>query len=203
MTKRASLVAQLVKNVPAMQETWVQSLGREDPLEKEMATHSSILAWRIPWTEEPGGLQSVGFQKSDITWQLNHHQWLMRASQVALVGKYPLANAGDMRLGFDPWVGKIPYRTARQPTLVFLPGESYGQRRLVATAHKVAKSWTQLCTLWTWHSDLEHMHAMTNDIEHIFMCLLLICILLWKNIHFQLLSIYKLGCFCVTVVIEL
>ena len=46
-----------------MQETWVQSLGREDPLEKEMAPHSSILAWRIPWTEEPGGLQSVGSQK--------------------------------------------------------------------------------------------------------------------------------------------
>ena len=53
----ASPVARLVKNVPAMQETWVQSPGREDPLEKEMATHSSILAWRIPWTEEPGGLQ--------------------------------------------------------------------------------------------------------------------------------------------------
>ena len=52
----ASLVAQSVKNLPAMQETQVQFLGQEDPLEKEMATHSSILAWRIPWTEEPGGL---------------------------------------------------------------------------------------------------------------------------------------------------
>ena len=52
----ASLIAQLVKNLSAMQETWVQFLGQEDPLEKEMATHSSILAWRIPWTEEPGGL---------------------------------------------------------------------------------------------------------------------------------------------------
>ncbi|MES9130246.1 hypothetical protein ABEQ10_11990, partial [Cutibacterium acnes] len=58
-----SLVAQRVKNPPAMQETWVQSLGWEDPLEKEMATHSSILAWRIPWTEEPGGLQSMGSQR--------------------------------------------------------------------------------------------------------------------------------------------
>ena len=58
----ASLVAQVVKNAPAMQETQVQSLGREDPLEKEMATHSSILAWEIPWTEEPGGLQSIGSQ---------------------------------------------------------------------------------------------------------------------------------------------
>ena len=50
----------MVKNLPAMQETQVRSLGREDPLEKDMATHSSILAWRIPWTEEPSGLQSIG-----------------------------------------------------------------------------------------------------------------------------------------------
>ena len=56
-------MAQSVTNLPAMQETWVRSLGWEDPLEKEMATHSSILAWRIPWTEEPGGLQSMGSQR--------------------------------------------------------------------------------------------------------------------------------------------
>ena len=56
----ASLKVQRLKRLPAMQETWVQSLGREDPLEKEMATHSSILAWRIPWTEESGGLPSMG-----------------------------------------------------------------------------------------------------------------------------------------------
>ena len=60
-------VAQLVKSLPAMQETWVQSLGWEDPLEKEMATHSSILAWRIPWTEEPGGLESMGHKELDTT----------------------------------------------------------------------------------------------------------------------------------------
>ena len=58
-----SLVAQMVKNVPAMQETWVRSLDWEDPLEEGMATHSSILTWRIPWTEEPGGLQSMGSQR--------------------------------------------------------------------------------------------------------------------------------------------
>ena len=58
-----SLVAQRLKRLPAMQETWVRSLGREDPLEKEMATHSSILAWRIPWMEDPGGLQSMGSQR--------------------------------------------------------------------------------------------------------------------------------------------
>ena len=56
------MVAQRLKRLPAMQETSVRSLGREDPLEKEMATHSSILAWRIPWMEEPGGLQSTGSQ---------------------------------------------------------------------------------------------------------------------------------------------
>ena len=59
----ASLIAQMVKNLPAMQEPRVQSPGQEDPLEKEMATHSSILAWRMPWTEEPGGLQSMGLQR--------------------------------------------------------------------------------------------------------------------------------------------
>ena len=57
----------MVKNPPAMREILVQSLGREDPLEKEMATHSSILAWEIPWTEEPGGQQSMGSQESDTT----------------------------------------------------------------------------------------------------------------------------------------
>ena len=61
--EESSLVAQMVKHLPAMRETWVRSLGWEDPLEKEMATHSSILAWRIPWTEEPGRLQSMGLQR--------------------------------------------------------------------------------------------------------------------------------------------
>ena len=59
----ASLVAQRLKRLSAMQETWIRSLGREDPLEKEMATHSSILAWRIPWAEESGGLQFTGSQR--------------------------------------------------------------------------------------------------------------------------------------------
>ena len=61
-------MAQAVKNLPAMQETQVQSLGQEDPLEKEIATHSSILVWRIPWTEEPGEVQSVGSQR------VRHHR---------------------------------------------------------------------------------------------------------------------------------
>ena len=59
----ASLMAQMVKNLPAMWETWILSMGQEDPLEKGIATHSRILAWRIPWTEEPGGLRAMGLQR--------------------------------------------------------------------------------------------------------------------------------------------
>ena len=59
----ASILAQMVKNLPARQEAWVRSVGQEDPLEKGVATHTSILVWRISWTEEPGGLQSIGSQK--------------------------------------------------------------------------------------------------------------------------------------------
>ena len=73
LNELASLVAQRLKLLLAMPETWVQSLGQEDPLEKEMATHSSILAWRIPWMEEPGGLQSTGRKESDTTERLHFH----------------------------------------------------------------------------------------------------------------------------------
>ena len=68
----ASLMAQTVKNLPAMEETWFWFLGWEDPLEEGMATHSSILAWRIPWTEEPGRLQSMGSQRIRHDWATNH-----------------------------------------------------------------------------------------------------------------------------------
>ena len=61
--RRASLVAQMVKHLPAMRQTWVQSLGLEDPLEEDMATHSSTLVWKIPWMEESGSLQSMGSQR--------------------------------------------------------------------------------------------------------------------------------------------
>ena len=71
-------MAQRLKRLPAMRETWVRSLGREDPLEKEMATHSSILAWRIPWTEKPSGLQSKlilqGQYYSDIKARQEHYK---------------------------------------------------------------------------------------------------------------------------------
>ena len=70
---RASLVVQRLKCLPAVWETWVRSLDQEDPLEKEMATHSSILVWKIPWTEELGGLQSKGRKESATTERLHFH----------------------------------------------------------------------------------------------------------------------------------
>ena len=66
----------MVKNLLAVQETWVRSLGQEDPLEDEMATHASTLAWEISWTEKPGGLQSMGCKESDMTEQLSTHTHL-------------------------------------------------------------------------------------------------------------------------------
>ena len=74
----ASLVAQMVKNLSAMQETWVQSLGWEDPLEKEVASHSSILAWRIPQTEKPGRLQSMGLKRVEHDQMTNMHKHISR-----------------------------------------------------------------------------------------------------------------------------
>ena len=71
-----SLVAQSVKNLPAMQETKVQSLDWEDPLEKKMATHSSILLWRIPWTEEPGGLHPWGHKESNMIERLSNKHYI-------------------------------------------------------------------------------------------------------------------------------
>ena len=74
----------MVKNLPAMQETWVQSLGQKDPLEKGMAMQASILAWRIPWIEEPGGLQSMGCKELDTTERISVtlkgviYQWIIK-----------------------------------------------------------------------------------------------------------------------------
>ena len=86
----SSLVAQRLKHLPPMRETWVQSLGQEDPLEKEMVTHSSILAWRIPWTEKPGRLQSTGSQRVRMTERLHitsHHIKKIRNLVKTLAGR--------------------------------------------------------------------------------------------------------------------
>ena len=74
-------MAHTVKNLPAMQQTWVQSLGQEDALEKEVASHSCVLAWRISWTEEPGGLQSLGHKEWDTTEQLTLFTYGVESSE--------------------------------------------------------------------------------------------------------------------------
>ena len=97
----ASPVAQMVKNLPAMQETWVWSVGWEDLLKKGVTTQSSALAWRIPWAEGPGRLQSTGSQRIGhdcVTNTFIFSYWgRTRASQLALVVKNPPASAGDVR----------------------------------------------------------------------------------------------------------
>ena len=98
ITVGASLVVQKVKHLLAMRETWVPSLGQEDPLEKEMATHSSILAWRIPWAEEPGELQSMGSQSQTQLSDLSTH-----------------ANSIDLSLNFE-----YGHRLAKQLSLRLL-----------------------------------------------------------------------------------
>ena len=76
------MAAQMVKNLPAMQETWIQSLGWEDPQGNGMATHSSILSWGIPWTEEPGGLQSIGLQRVGHDWVTNTNFYTLRLNML-------------------------------------------------------------------------------------------------------------------------
>ena len=122
LTVQASLVAQTVKRLSRMRETWTRALGWEDPLEKEMAIHSSTIAWKIPWTEEPGRLQSMGSQRIGHNWVISFHlPWW-------LIGKESTCQC--RRCGFDHWVGKILWRKKWQPTPVFLPAKFHGQRSL-------------------------------------------------------------------------
>ena len=99
-------MVQRLKHLPAMWETWVRSLGREDPLEKAMATHSSILAWRIPWMEELGGLQSTGRKELDTTEQLHFHFHLRRGSWEVQVYSYSIRSTDDRQPGLETGVGR-------------------------------------------------------------------------------------------------
>ena len=170
---RASLVAQMVKRLPAMRETRVRSLGQEDPLEKKITTHSSTLAWKIPWTEEPGRLQSMGSQRVRHDWatslSLSNMSTAFRGGSVV---KNPPANAGDEDLipglrrspgegngnplqysclGKNPmdrggWQATVPWyhRRVRHDLGTNQQQESHGWGTWWATVHGVAKSWTQL-----------------------------------------------------------
>ena len=137
------------KNLPAVQETWVWSLGWEDPLEKEMATHSSILVWKISWTEELGGLQSMGSQRVRHDWVINTYllylllcnEYVWRASLVVqMVKNLPAVQETQVR--------KIPWRREQLPTPVFLPGEFHGQKSLEGSyspwGHKESDTTEQL-----------------------------------------------------------
>ena len=127
-----SLVAQMLKCLSTMQETWVQSLGQEDPLEKEMAIYPSTIAWKIPWTEEPGRLQSVGSQRVRHDWMASLHWLLHRGQRICLQCRSP---------GLEHWVRKNPGEWNGNP-LQDSNLEDLMDRE--ATAHGVSKSWTRL-----------------------------------------------------------
>ena len=132
-------MAQLVKNLPAMQETWVQSLGWEDPLEMGKTTHSSILAWRIPWTVVHGVSKSQS-QLSDLHF---HFHYLLGLPRWCSGKQYTCQGGRHKQCGFDPWVGKISWRRKWQPTPIFLPGEAHGQRNLVGYSQWRPKNQTR------------------------------------------------------------
>ena len=125
-----------------MQETWVQSLGQEDLLEKEMATHSSILAWQIPWMEEPGGLQSLELQRSRHNLGHTQHMYTqIGASQVTLVVKNLSANVGDMReAGSIPGSGRCPGIGHDNPLQYSCLENPIDRGAWEATVHRVTQS---------------------------------------------------------------
>ena len=123
-------MAQTVKNLSAVQETWVQSMGQKDSLEKEITTYSSIPAWGIPWTAEPEGLQSVGSQRVEHDCGTKHtYTSIIQGLPRWLNGKESGCQCRrHRRCEFDPWVGKIPWKW--QCTPVFLSGKFHEERSL-------------------------------------------------------------------------
>ena len=110
---QVSLVAQTVKSLPAMQESWIWSLGPEDPLEKEMATHFSTLAWKIPQTEEPGGLQSIGSPRDRVA-TLSFFQWMISENKFKRKTWHSSYWQSDI-----PWVKIITYKKLPQKQFTF------------------------------------------------------------------------------------
>ena len=132
-THGASLVAQMIKNLPEMQETQIWSLGWEDPLEKGMAIYSSTLAWRIPWTVEPGRLQSTGSRRVGQDWVTNI--WIFPGSSDD-------NNAGDP--GSIPGSGRSPEEGNGDSLQDSCLENPMDRRAWKATVHSVTKSWTWL-----------------------------------------------------------
>ena len=133
-----------------MWKTWVRSLGREDPPEKEMATHSSTLAWRIPWREEPGGLQSMASQRVGHDWALSLHSPIMatvnnlRGFPGGSAVKASAWNVGDP--GSIPGSGRFTRGRKWQPTPILLPGESHGRLQSMGS-QRVGHDWETSLTL--------------------------------------------------------
>ena len=133
----------MVECLPTIWETWVPSLSWEDSLEKEMSTHSTILAWRIPWTEEPGGLQSMGLQRVGHDWVTSHtHTMVTEGFPGGSVVKNPPANAGDV--GSIPVLGRSPGDGNDNPFQDSCLGNPMDRGAWQDTVHWVTKSSTQL-----------------------------------------------------------
>ena len=143
-----SLVPQTIKNLTAMRKTLVRSVGQEDPLEKDMATHSTILAWRIPWTEEPGGLQSMGSQRVGHNWATSTFTFTLQLGLPGgASGKESTCQCRCKRLGFNPRVRKIP-----------LQGEMAAHSSILAweipwTEEPNGLQFHTVTKKWTWWSD--------------------------------------------------
>ena len=121
----ASLVAQMVKSLPATQETWVRSLGQEDPLKKGMATHSSILAWRIPWTEEHCGLPSMGSQRIGHDWATSTFTFWKRTTCCQIL-ECPMRQTShhwpkSNKLNLIVWWGHVLVKATSSHHFIFLP----------------------------------------------------------------------------------
>ena len=138
----------MVKSLLAMWETRVRSLGRKDSLEKEMATHSSILAWKIPWIMEPSRLQSTGLKRVRLYWVTSlsfFHSSCKLSFCDGSAGKEFTCHAGDTGdASLKPGFGRSPGGEKWQPTPVFLPGNSTDRGTWWAIVQRVAKSWTLL-----------------------------------------------------------
>ena len=174
-------MAQWVKNLPAMQETWVWSLGWEDPLEEDIATHSSILAWRIPWTEEPGGLQSMWSQRVGHNWSAWAHvqAWKFNLTMYILRFRYVFSHsglclsscvAGYNMIHFTPLqtlgLSRSCYSLADQLELnpdFSRPNKKYTWTDVGQLVQKLKKEWNMLCI-----TDVVYNHTGMNFINYFY-----------------------------------
>ena len=157
-------MAQRLKCLPSMQETWVQSLGQEDPLEKEMATHSRILAWRIPWTEEPGGLQSIGLQRVGYKWatSLSLHFHVLKRSKCLLISwlQSPSAVILETKKIKSVTVSIVSPSICHE---VMGPRQRQGQRHYFANKGPSSQSCGFSSShIWMWELDYKESWALKN-----------------------------------------